>query len=416
MGLVVVSVVLAGLSGARAEQPAAEPAAVEPPDDMGVEIASLKDTITVLQNRVATLESKQETRKLVEEVLADKKMTMDLPSWLENLKFSGDLRLREEYFRRTNHVGNNGNDDRQRFRLRFGFTKQWPAEDLLVGFRLASGADANPMTTNQTMENNFQKHPLWIDQAYAKWTPRALKGLTLTGGKMPQPWVATDMLWDTDVNPEGGWLQYNVPGLGDLEPFVGAGAFSLTYDAGDIPEAALAAYEVGWNWKLMKDLKWTCAANWFVYSNSRIAAATAPWTVRGNTETDSFEIFNLVNKVGFVAFNLPMEACIDYACNPSGDPQGRNGAYSAGIKIGKSEKKADWSFGYTYKYIQANAVVGNFSDEDFGGTNRKGHVWGASYNLSDHCIAGLTLFLTDPIDAPNDEHRMTVMADLMWKF
>jgi len=410
LGTAGLALMLWGTPFARAEQPAAGSSS-----DVGSELSSLKETITILQNRVSTLESKEETRKLVEEILADKKLSPDLPSWLDNLKFSGDLRLREEYFARTNQVGNNGDDDRQRFRLRFGFTKQWPKEDLEVGFRLASGNNNDPTSTNQTMEDNFQKQSIWIDRAYAKWSPKAVKGLSLTGGKMAQPWVSTDMVWDEDVNPEGAWLQYDIPGLGDFQPFVGGGLFSLTYNAGDTPESTMTAYAVGWNWNVVKDVKWTCAFNWYTYSQSDIAALTAPWTVRGNTVTDSYELFDIVNKVGFVAFNLPMEACFDFVHNPSGDPQGRNLAYSVGLKVGKNKKKGDWSLGYTYKHIEANAVVGNFSDADFGGANRQGHVWKASYNLTDACSAGLAFFLTEPLSRP-DEDRMTIQADLLWKF
>ncbi len=117
-------------------------------------------------------------------------------------------------------------DKRARFRLRFGFEKSWPDDDMMVGFRLASGANSDPTTTNQTFAG-FQKYPIWIDQAYARWTPKAVPGLSVTAGKMPNPWETTDLVWDPDINPDGVWVRYNVPGLGPVTPFVGVGVFQL---------------------------------------------------------------------------------------------------------------------------------------------------------------------------------------------
>ena len=124
-----------------------------------------------------------------------------MPAWADGLKFGGDFRLRYEgiYGRKGLHpfalaadtygrprYGPTGlrarspNDrSRFRYRLRFGFEKAI-TEELTMGFRLASGTGA-ATSTNETMGDSFMGDPLWIDQAYLKYEPLAVRGLTTAG-------------------------------------------------------------------------------------------------------------------------------------------------------------------------------------------------------------------------------------------
>ena len=71
---------------------------------------------------------------------------------------------------------------------------------------------------------------------------------------------------------------------------------------------------------------------------------------------------------------------------------------------------------YKYAWIEANATVSAFSDSDFGGTNRHGHVVGATYMLTDSLGLAGTLFRTSPIVAADNQATYTVQIDLAWKF
>ncbi len=421
-----------GIPEARADE---APPTVE---ELVETVKQLRDHVREQDHRIASLEAAQsvdarrkryreELEQVVEEILADKDVGAEVPGWLENLTFHADLRLRYEYRRRTRENPGEGDDGRGRYRLRFGFRKAWPKEDLVVGFRVATGSNDDPTSTNQTFEDMFEEHEIGIDRAWAKWTPRAVPGLTLVGGKMAQPWQTHANVWDSDVNPSGVWLRYDVPGLGDLKPHVGAGAFQLTYDAGDIPETTLAAYAVGWNLPLCENVTWDADVNFFVFSHiddvalPRVAAFTA--SPRGNTviggrlAAEEFEIFQLHNAVGFRVGPLPLAWFFDWARNlDSQAPGGQDDAYATGLKLGKNKAKGDWSVLYEYRIVEPDAVLGFFSDSDFGYANLRGNVVAATVNLTDACTGRVSLFLTEPIVAPDSETRTTVQADLLWKF
>ena len=123
--------------------------------------------------------------------------------WVDSVVWSGDLRLRQGQFWRygTGAVGNDRS--RQRFRLRFGPTIKM--QDFKLEIRLASGSDSQ-VSVNQSFDESFSSKPIQIDRVYVAWNPGFYKPVTLTGGKMRNPFknnYTRDVLFDSDVTPEG---------------------------------------------------------------------------------------------------------------------------------------------------------------------------------------------------------------------
>jgi len=51
--------------------------------------------------------------------------------------------------------------------------------------------------------------------------------------------------------------------------------------------------------------------------------------------------------------------------------------------VNKAKKPGSWNFRYNYREIEADAVLGTFSDSDFigGGTDGKGHELNFGYQI-----------------------------------
>ncbi len=387
----------------------AREAAAQGVGDVSAQIGALKESIIVLENKVATLETQEQTRRIIEEMLAEADPSKDLPSWLENLTFFGDLRLRYEYRQFAESTGGRRDDEgRARYRLRVGVKKTWPDDQLEVGFQLASGDGGGPTSTNETMGDFFVRDEIRIDRAYATWKPNAVKGLMVTGGKIKQPWVSTDLVWDSDLNPEGAWVQYDIPMSEEFVPFVGAGVFFLSNNnPGD--DANMNAYAAGFNWK-MDGVTWTSAVTY--YETSHYSAGL---TLPG----EEWDYINVTNKFKFKAAGLAMAPFVDYVhnCGSNADtPDDRNDGYAFGIKVGENKKKGDWSAQYVWKYLQLEASPRAFNDSDFP-DGHKGHVFGFKYSVTDAMQVGVTLFYSSPIYNPDaDGERLTLQADMLWSF
>jgi len=414
-------VILWVLSGGVAVAVAAPPST----EEMATTVTALKSRLKDATNRLAELEdrlARQDTSlaKLAKEMAADAATQSAGPTWMENLKFYGDLRLR--YQNDCKHGEGRSRRpkmrNRARFRLRFGIKKTWLDDQFEVGFRIASGEpedeqdghfpdESDPTSTNQTFTNYFSEKRVWIDRAYAKYKPKAIKGLTFIGGKMGTPMVHTDLVWDSDVNPEGFWGEYK-KAFGPIEPFVSTGYFVVDESSsGD--DVTLAAYQVGMNWEIAKDVKWTFAATYYDYDET-------------NEMVGEYQMINLTNKVGFKAFGLPWSVYVDFVHNcrneTVGEYEDEDDGIALGVKLGRNKKKGDWSVGYKYAYIEQYCTPRLFNDSDFGRTNTKGHCIGAKYNVTDFLTLGGKVFLLDGIAGSSyDEHEnVLTQIDLVWKF
>ncbi len=213
---------------------------------MASESAALVDKL-VEKGVLTESEADEVKASLAEEVAGTGYGKMAGGKLAKKINLFGDLRLRYEYsdsqvafddhdhagadvkvfrssdnlIREVRAVGNNSNgnatnsdsivgtttDGRQdnsrvRYRLRFGMNVDF-SEKLQLGFRLATGTNADITSTNETMGDNFAKDDITVDQAYLKWTP--FDWVTLWGGKheVTKAIWTTDMIWDGDITVEG---------------------------------------------------------------------------------------------------------------------------------------------------------------------------------------------------------------------
>ena len=395
-------------------------------------IAELEARLTDKKIRAAR---REEILAVMEEINADANGRTSLPSWLDNLTFSGDLRLRYEALCWSTHTGSASTAPsakkrhRARLRLRFGIKKTWLDNQIEVGFRLATGeADSDdwdnyggstPTSANQTFTGIFSEKPIWIDRAYATYRPNALPGFWITGGKFAIPFQTSSLFIDTDVNPEGVYAQYTIPGLGPVQPFVGFGAFILN-EVHQGHDTTVHGYSAGAIWQICNDVKLTVAGNVWDYDHYD----DAPAALHGNTSNSlDFFVVNLHTKLNFNAFDLPWAVYFDWGHNceeSESDEQWQNmsNAYHAGVKVGTNKKKGDWSATYEYAWIEANAMPGHIFDSDFGGLNRHGHIFKAGYNITDALIAAISLRYTQPIRSTaiagvGEDDLLKVQADLI---
>jgi len=377
----------------------------------------LADLTAKLNGENAMKARHDEIRAVIKAMKADGNQSPTF-GWLEDFKLHGDLRLRYHFAHFNKRKEDRPSDNKGRFRLRVGAQKTWLQKQMEIGFRFATGSSDDPTSTNQTFTGNFSEKNLWVDLAYAKYQPNWLKGFLIVGGKMKNPFVQTNLMWDSDVNPEGVWAVYTYSGFGAVQPFAGFGFFQLDNNSSD-PDATLHAYQAGITWKITRDVKWVSALAYYDYGRYEDNYSWAKHNSEsgGRLTAEEFNVLNVTNKVNWVAFGLPMSAYVDYAHNCGNELGGQSDAFAVGCKVGKNKKKGDFSAGYKYAYIQQNATVAAFNDSDFGNTNRKGHQWSIKYNLLDCLTAGLSLFYTQPVSGSStSETTFLSLADLIWTF
>ncbi|EJN31161.1 hypothetical protein PMI38_05260 [Pseudomonas sp. GM84] len=337
-------------------------------------------------------------------------------AWAAKTQIKGDVRLRYEDVNVDNPNSRSGNQDRERVRARVGFYSEInPQVD--AGVRVATGSSADARSTNQSLDNYFEKKSLWLDLAYLDWHPTALPNLHLIGGKMLQPWVSMgDIIWDSDINPEGVAVTYKT-NLGPAEVFGSAGHYNLkdNVDGDGVQykhDAQLYHGQLGTKFNVADTVKMTVGGSLYAYDNDEESAALRSL---GNT-TDQFNLVEGFGQVDFTGFAIPLSAYGQYVKNTQ-STDGKDIGWLAGLK----SKLGAWSLDYNYRDVQRNAVVSLFTDSDFGNgfTGSRGHKFKVGYEIDKNFALGATYLMakTDYSNLPNSDADVdTLQVDLEAKF
>lgn len=312
---------------------------------------------------------------------------------IDNLKFSGDFRLRYEYLDKDDSMTRG----RARLRLRLNaFTKINGNWDL--GFSLATGSNEDPTSTNQSMDDSFTQKNVWLDRAFATYK----KGnFMFSGGKIKNPFVKTNILWDSDINLEGAAEKWKF----SKNAYITLGQFTID-ESKDHADAFLLSAQGG-----VKFGKVGINAAYYTFQNYvDYSPKTGGNIFENNTE---YKIADLL--VNFY-INKNFSIWADYIVNTGANKTDTTGekedtAYGVGFKY----KYNKWSFSGMYKNIEANAVVGAFADATFGFADRKGFQAKLAKKLGKKMSAAVSVYNSSSI-LYNNKDTTVVDFDLNFKF
>ncbi len=337
-------------------------------------------------------------------------------AWATKTQFKGDVRVRQETIK-IDGQSNSQDKDRQRIRARLGaYTEINP--QVTTGIRIATGGSNDARSTNQDLDGYFVKKDLWLDLGYIDYHPDAIKNLHLIGGKMNQPWVSMgDIIWDSDINPEGLAATYSFPVNKNFELFGSIGNYSLKDNIdGDGTQfkndLRLNAGQLGTRFTPIDDLKVTLGGSIYQYQNDKYAPALS---VNGN-DTNRFRLLEGFGQVDISGLVVPLSVYGQYVVNNA-----TNSNEDTGWLTGVKTKVFGFNLDYNYRDVQRNAVVGAFTDSDFanGTTGSRGHKMQVSYDIDKNFSVGATYFLTKadfatPIQRDADAN--TLQLDVLAKF
>ncbi len=344
-----------------------------------------------------------------------------VPAWIKQTQWSGDLRLRHETQRREPATDRN----RERFRLRFGFVTQ-PWDPLEIGVRLSTGATGDPVSPMQSFGGTFDRKPVLLDRAYAKYTP--WDWLSAIGGKMEIPFhTVSETVWDADVTPEGAAFHLRAPEEGPVKPFGNFGAFQISELTGDAGDPAVFGAQGGMEVKLPGGLSWKPSVAYYDFTAIQgTATANVTNSPAGNTTVtegaaakfrDDFNLVALASTLSLPpVLKQPVSLFGEWTRNEAALDD--DGAWAAGLEVGKlTEKLGSWKTFYFYKRLEPDAAFGAITDSDFGGggTNHKGHRMGVQMGLNKWASLALTYIRTDEVEGAQNKVD-TFQADANLKF
>ena len=383
-------------------------------------------------------QAQQETN---EQIAATAKKTNELSSfdqklaWAAKTQFKGDVRFRHETVKIDGTPNNGGKDkDRERIRARLGaYTEINPQVD--TGIRIATGSSDDARSTNQDLDGYFNKKSIWLDLGYIDYHPDQIKNLHVIGGKMLQPWVSMgDVIWDSDINPEGLALTYKYPLGSSAELFGSLGNYNLKDNVnGDgvqfRNDLRMTAGQLGSRFALTDNLKLTLGGSVYAFQNDEDSrcptagstacltpAETVANTAAGNAS--EYRLYEGFSQVDIGGLAVPLSFYGQYVQNTKATDKDQDTAWLLGAK----SKVFGLNLDYNYRDVQRYAVVGALTDSDFAGgfTGARGHKFKVGYDIDKNFAIGATYFLTKAdyasVAGYRDANANTLQLDAEAKF
>jgi hypothetical protein len=387
-----------------------------------------------------------------------------LPGWISKITWDGDFRLR--YQRDSFPAGNatpadynplgttlisNTTDTHKYMRVQARLGMKAKLSDMTyTAFRISSGTTTNPVSTNQTLGTGFNKSSLVLDRAFIHSDPYSW--LAFNGGKIPSPWLSTDLVWDTDVNFEGVAVQFKPRITDTWVSFLTVGAFPYQ----DIQRSntvlanskSLYGSQLGVAWADTNSS--TAQLGVALYHFVNVEGTVNPTLgshfydqtqvqnqaqgmQKGNSLmyvnavgdpviygiASKFKELNITGKIDWAEFD-PIHVLLtaDYVRNLGYNQQeinsriGSRPGYTAPVPRTKGhqialnvgvpaiKRSGQWQASVAYKYLESDAVLDALTDSDFhlGGTNAKGFIVGGSYGVDDNTWLSLRWYSSDQID------------------
>jgi hypothetical protein len=328
------------------------------------------------------------------------------------LRFAGDMRYRHEV------VDDDAFTERQRQRIRARFGVAADVTDgLRVGLTLATGGD-DPVSANQTLEGGFERKSFGVDRAFFAW--QATDALSITGGKMANPFFRAGnhhLIYDADLNPEGLALRY------DRTNWFASFAGFWVEERSAADDSILLGGQLGYRAALGGGRRLTAGLSYYDYPQTQGevpfwdgAAAGNRLDSAGRYRSD-FNEAELFAQLDLEAGGRPLQLFADYVLNVEADDQ--DAGYAIGVGYGEVTKPGTWRVGYAYQRLEADAVVGTFTDSDWagGGTDGRGHVVDFAYGFRPRWTLGFKYFVNERGIAAGEERDYDrLQADVSFNY
>ncbi|HEU4690307.1 MAG TPA: putative porin [Vicinamibacterales bacterium] len=417
---------------------------------LGARVGRLEQDNAQLKTENAALQAENDRLEATSEYLKDnatatrKQLAQDAPKvaeaeritkgaeWASRISWKADTRYRHEFVEPEEATSD---QTRHRIRARLAMTAK--INDTLTGTIgiATNGGSGDPRSTNQTLGEGWTRKGIGLDLAHVDWKP--VESLTLSFGKMPQPWYKTtgsSLFFDNDINPEGIALKFATGPF-----FASAWGYWLSESSGST-DATMLGGQLGATGQI-GGMKLTGAIGYYDVGSVQGKVTTTSVTPacaarpaffggpQGNTTVldaagcpvlaNDFNVLDALAQAEFTVANQPMAIFVQYLQNNEADDL--DTGYLAGFTWGRASNPMTWEFGYMYGVSEKDAQFGQFVDSDFAGgiTDTDGSVFRIGFAPARNWVLNGTYFMNSRfIDAPgateSDYDRYQV--DLNWKF
>jgi hypothetical protein len=375
---------------------------------------------------------------------------------LSAIRFSGDLRFRFESF------DNQGFDNaleppgRRRLRIRARLALDGAlGKNFDWGLKLATGIFTDPITTNQTLTDFFERKPFALERAFLRYDSKTETiGVELIAGKFEPPYRRTQMVWDDDVNVEGAAESVYFNSKSALRRFKFV-AFQLPFNEAAVgKDGLLLGGQAQTDWQLSKVVSANVNVGYYAWQRPDqivIGLGAAQTQVNGGLFNGAgltgaqngvlgttnrvirndqgiatgfvagFHLLDVLTNVSWQAGKYPITLTFDYVRNMTGRVSDEKNGVWIGGQIGQPKERGDWLVNYYFARIEQDAVLVPFNFSDILASNSRVHMASFGYQIAPAVMLQWTGLFSQRVNTltPNPaENRFLIRQqfDVIYRF
>ena len=389
-------------------------------------------------------------------VAETQKKVDDLYKRFGAIRISGDMRVRLETF------DNQGFDSlvepaaRRRARIRGRLAIDGTLnKNFEWGVRFATGVFTDPITTNQTLTDFFERKNFALERAFVRYDSKGDKaGVQLVAGKFEPTFRRTQLVWDDDINVEGAsealyfktkTALRQIKFVGFELPFneVSGGKDGVLYGGQaqtdwQFSPLVSANVNVGYyGWQRPDQVLFGLGAATTQVNGGITNGAPVSGNQNGALGTTNRLIRNAAGQpIGFLAgFDLfdvlgnltwqatkkyPVTFTFDYVHNLTDRVRDEKNGYWVGGQFGRASEKGDWLAGYYFARIEQDAVLVPFNFSDILASNSRVHMPTFAYQVANGVTLQWTGLFSQRVNkivaSPVNRYLSRMTFDVLYKF
>lgn len=333
-------------------------------------------------------------------------------------KLSGDLAFRYEHAAANLSDFDSAITSTPQTRMTLSLDSIDEQSPFAYGARLSLGSLRNPANPWWRLGDYFARVELGFDRFFLSWRPTQFTDFTI--GKFKNIYSNSELFMDVDVQPEGAFQRLH---FSQITPFWESASLTLgetiinmnsLYQGNIFLLSAKGDSRFNLTPNLSLDLS-AAYHHWVkedLLSTSNSIANTNNQGLRftgnraSNTPGTQFGIINGFARLTWnITDSLPLSLSADYLNNLLAPSQ--NQALEAGVKLGALRSQWDWQLAYLFKYLEADASVSHFVEDQLGGTDVIAHEGQALLKVWDTSTLFLTYQLANGLrDSANTRHTL----------
>jgi hypothetical protein len=341
-----------------------------------------------------------------------KRRVGEISSRWGKLRLSGDVRFRYEGFFNQGFDAEADEDARNRLRLRVRAQLSGEInEHFDWGVRVASGSFTEPVATNQTLTQFYNRKPIALDRAFIHFDSgsdadaSSPARLELVAGKFDYPWKRTSATFDGDLQPEGLAEKVAFPVSREAAlRRVTLVAWQLPFKERSIgADAFILGGQVLTDWQLSDNLSLSLAGAFHDFEQVDLippALGVSPTLVNAGLEygttnalmidpgthtlqfRSEFRVVDTLVELGYAGLGerWPLLVRANWIRNTSAFNNQKDGGM-AQVHLGRKSAAGDCFAGWDYLRLERESFPSVFVDADLQQTNSNAHRLMFGYTL-----------------------------------